>query len=36
MLPTRRSQKAFAWGARKGVFKMLKPIAFRAESSWEE
>jgi len=36
MLPTRRSQKAFAWDARKGVFKMLKPIAFRAESSWEE
>jgi hypothetical protein len=36
MLRTSRSQKAFAWGARKGVFKMLKPMVFRAESSPEE
>jgi hypothetical protein len=32
----RRSQKAFAWGARNGVFKMLRPIDFMAESSSEE
>ena len=36
MVPTRRSQKAFAWGAWNGVFKILSPIDFRAESSSDE
>jgi hypothetical protein len=28
-----RSDQAFACGARKGVFKMLRPIAFNVESN---
>ena len=36
MLPTTRSQKAFAWGTRNGVLRMLKPIASTAESNAEE
>jgi hypothetical protein len=35
ILPTRRSQKAFAWGAWNGVFKMLKPIVSFAKTSAE-
>jgi hypothetical protein len=31
-----RSQKAFAWRARMGVFKILKPIAFKEESRSDE
>ena len=36
ILPTRRSQKAFAWGTWNGVFKTLKPIDFRVESNSQE
>jgi hypothetical protein len=36
IVPTRRSQKALAWGAWKGVFKMFRPIPFSAESNFEE
>jgi hypothetical protein len=31
MLPTNRSQNAFAWGAQNGVLRMLKPIASTAK-----